>query len=168
MKTPPREGPLRRWVVRPVLQQLTQGVTPAKLAAAIAWGFTLGLFPILGSNTLLSLIIGVPLRLNQPALQAFKTLAYPLQWSLLVGFYRAGEWLFDRPHVSIHVPTLIERFFDDPGSFFRDYGLTALGGIAVWVLVAPVLLSLLYATALPLVTRLDRLRRRDRVQPAAT
>ena len=71
MKTPPREGLLRRWVVRPVLQQLTQGVTPAKLAAAIAWGVTLGLFPILGSNTLLTLIVGVPLGLNQPVLQAF-------------------------------------------------------------------------------------------------
>lgn len=167
MKTPPREGLLRRWVVRPVLQQLTQGVTPPKLAAAIAWGVTLGLFPILGSNTLLTLIVGVPLRLNQPVLQAFKTLAYPLQWSLLLGFYRAGEWLFDRPHVSIHVPTLIERFFDEPGPFFREYGLTALGGIAVWALIAPVLLGLLYACALPLVSRLDRLRRRGGTQPAA-
>ncbi len=167
MKTPPREGLLRRLIVRPVLQQLTQGVTSPKLAAAIAWGVTLGLFPILGSNTLLTLLVGVPLRLNQPVLQAFKTLAYPLQWSLLLGFYRAGEWLFDRPHVSIHVPTLIEHFFEEPGSFFREYGLTALGGIAVWALVAPLLLGLLYVTALPLVTHLDRLRRARSPQPAA-
>jgi uncharacterized protein (DUF2062 family) len=65
---------LHRWLVRPVVQQLTQGVTPPKIAQAVSWGVTLGIFPIIGSNTLLTLMVGVPMKLNQPVLQAFKTI----------------------------------------------------------------------------------------------
>ncbi len=149
----------RRWVLNPILQQLTQGISPAKIALAIAWGVTLGVFPILGSNTLLTLLVGIPLKLNQPILQAFKTLTYPFQWALLLGFYRAGEWLFNAPHVSIHIPTMMERFFKEPGPFFRDYGMTALYGIAVWCLIAPLLLAALYFITHPLIIRLAALRR---------
>ena len=97
---------LHRWLVRPIVQQLTQGVTTPKIAQAVSWGVTLGIFPIIGSNTLLTRMVGVPMKLNQPVLQAFKTISYPLQWSLLLVFYRAGEWLFNAPHVSIHIPTM--------------------------------------------------------------
>lgn len=151
----------RRWVVNPILQQLTQGVSPTKISQAIAYGITLGIFPILGSSTLLTLIVGVPLRLNQPVLQVFKTLTYPLQITLLLAFYRAGEWLFQAPHVSIHIPSMIERFFAEPGPFFRDYGMTALYGITVWLLMAPLLIGTLYFVSRPLVTRLADLLQRS-------
>ncbi|MEN3942082.1 DUF2062 domain-containing protein [Prosthecobacter sp. SYSU 5D2] len=144
----------RRWVIDPIIQQLTQGTSPSKIAQAIAYGIALGIFPIIGSNTLLTLLAGIPLKLNQPILQAFKTLAYPLQWALILGFYRAGEWLFNAPHVSIHVPSMIERFFAEPGPFFRDYGMTALYGIAVWCLVAPLLLAVIYYSTRPLIEHL--------------
>ncbi|TDU73123.1 hypothetical protein EI77_01591 [Prosthecobacter fusiformis] len=152
--TPKKTGPWRRWVVNPIMQQLTQGTTPAKISQAIAYGITLGIFPIIGSNTLLTLLAGVPLKLNQPILQAFKTLAYPLQWALILGFYRAGEWLFNAPHVSIHIPSMIERFFAEPIPFFKDYGMTALYGIAVWCLVAPVLMAVIYFSSKPLIEHL--------------
>lgn len=146
----------QRCVVAPIMQQLTQGTSPSKISQAIAYGLTLGIFPIIGSNTLLTLLAGIPLKLNQPILQVFKTLAYPLQWALILGFYRAGEWLFHAPHVSIHIPSMIERFFAEPGPFFRDYGMTALYGIAVWCLVAPVLLGVLYYGTKPLIEHLAR------------
>jgi hypothetical protein len=78
---------------------------------------------------------------------------------LLLIFYRAGEWLFNAPHVSIHIPTMMKRFFDEPGPFFRDYGMTALYGIAVWCLIAPILLRALSWITEPLIERLARLRR---------
>ena len=141
----------RRWVVRPVVQQLTQGTSPQKIAQALAYGLTLGIFPIIGSTTLLALLVGIPLRLNQPVLQAFKTLATPLQWASVLGFYRLGEWLYGAPHVSLSIPRMMERFFAEPGPFFRDYGMTALYGITVWLLMAPVLLLALYAISRPLI-----------------
>jgi uncharacterized protein (DUF2062 family) len=148
----------QRWVIRPIIQQLTQGVSPSKIAQAIAYGMTLGVFPILGSTTLLTLLVGVPLRLNQPILQAFKTLTYPMQWASLMGFYRAGEWLFNAPHVSIHIPTMMKRFFAEPEPFFRDYGMTALYGIAVWCLLAPAVGLIIYFVTKLLVEKLATLK----------
>jgi uncharacterized protein (DUF2062 family) len=144
----------RRWVLNPIVRQLTQGTDPAKIAQAIAHGVTIGIFPIIGSTTLLSIIIGVPLKLNQPILQVFKSLATPLQWALVLGFYRLGEILFNAPHVSLSIPKMMERFFAEPGPFFRDYGMTALYGIAVWCLIAPFLLAAIYFTTKPLIQTL--------------
>lgn len=150
----PQRSFFYRWVIAPIIQQLTQGTSPKKIAQGVAWGITLGIFPIIGSATLLTLLVGIPLKLNQPILQTFKTVATPLQWALVLGFYRAGEWVFGAPHVSIHIPSMIERFFAEPGPFFRDYGMTALYGITVWCLVAPVLWYLLYAVSHPLIAKL--------------
>ena len=145
----------RRWVIDPVVQQLTQGTSPSKIAQAIAYGLTLGIFPIIGSTTLLSLLVGIPLKLNQTILQTFKALVTPLQWALVLGFYRLGERLFDAPHVTLSIPQMMERFFAEPGPFFRDYGMTALYGIAVWCLIAPVLLASVYFITKPLIQGLS-------------
>ena len=64
-----------------------------------------------GSTTLLALLVGIPLKLNQPVLQAFKTLAYPLQWMSVLGFYRLGEMLYGAPHVSLSIPQMMARLF---------------------------------------------------------
>jgi uncharacterized protein (DUF2062 family) len=164
--TEPRASLWQRWVIRPVIQQLTQGVSPSKIAQAIAYGMTLGVFPILGSTTLLTVLVGVPLRLNQPILQAFKTLTYPMQWVSLLGFYHTGEWLFKAPHVSIHIPTMMTRFFAEPGPFFKDYGMTALYGITVWCLLAPVIGLIIYFVTKLLVEKLASLKN-SRLIPAS-
>jgi uncharacterized protein (DUF2062 family) len=151
----------RRWVLHPILQQLTQGTTPHKIAQAIAFGLTLGIFPIIGSTTLLALIVGIPLKLNQPMLQVFKTIAYPLQWLLVLGFYRLGEMLYGAPHLTLSIPKMIERFFAEPGPFFRDYGMTAIYGITVWCLIAPLLIAGLHYGTRPLIQKLaEQLNRR--------
>lgn len=149
-----RRSLFHRWVVGPIIQQLTQGTSPKKIAQGVAWGITLGVFPIIGSATLITLMVGILLKLNQPILQTFKTVSTPIQWALVLGFYRAGEWLFGALHVSIHIPSMIERFFAEPGPFFRDYGMTAIYGITVWCLVAPLLWFLLYAVCYPVIAKL--------------
>ncbi len=155
------------WITHPILQQLTQGVSPPKIAQAISYGITLGLFPILGSNTILTLAVGVTLRLNQPILQVFKTLTYPFQWVTVFGFYRAGEWLFNAPHVSIHIPTMMKRFFAEPGPFFKDYGMTALYGIAVWLILAPAIGWLIYVITKIMIEKLVSLKNTQQ-QPIAS
>ncbi len=156
----------RRWVLNPILQQLTQGATPHKIAQAIAFGLTLGIFPIIGSTTLLTLIVGIPMKLNQSVLQIFKTIAYPLQWFLVLGFYRTGETLYGAPHLTLSIPNMIERFFAEPGLFFRDYGMTSIYGITVWSLVAPLLIAVLYFGTRPLIQGLsEQLTRRRHATP---
>lgn len=150
----------RRRVVDPVLAQLRQGVSPQQIALTLTLGTVLGIFPILGTTTLLCLVAGIWLRLNQPILQLVNYLVYPLQLALLLPFYRAGEWLFDREPVPIFaVADLTARFQADPAQFFADYGMVGVYGVVVWLLVAPVSAGLLYLILRPLLARLAVARR---------
>ena len=151
-----REGLFARLILRPIRQQLTQGTSPHKVAQAIAFGLTLGIFPIIGSTTLLTLAFGIPLQLNQPILQVFKTLATPLQWVFILGFYRLGERLFQATPVSLSIPTMLSEFGEAPLPFFMKYGLTALYGVAVWCLIAPFLIAALHFSIKPLIQRFAR------------
>lgn len=157
---------ISKWVLRPIKQQLTQGISPHKIALAIAFGLTLGIFPIIGSTTLLTLLFGIPLHLNQPILQTFKTLASPLQWALILGFYRLGEKLFMATPVSLSIPVMIDEFREAPLPFFMKYGQTALYGVAVWCLLAPFILLALYYLTRPMITQLAN--RLPTVDPASS
>ena len=143
-----------RWVVKPVATQLAQGTEPRKVAQAVAFGVTIGLFPLLGTPTLIALAAGILLKLNQPVLQVFRELTYPLQLATILLFIRAGEWLFGVPHTSLSIPLLMQRFLASPGQFMRDYGMLGLYAVTAWALLAPLLLALLYYGTLPLVKRL--------------
>jgi uncharacterized protein (DUF2062 family) len=143
---------LRR-VVTPIANQIRQGITPEKIALTIAPGLLLSIFPILGATTLLCGLVGYALRLNQPIIQLVNYLAYPLQLALLIPFYRAGEHLLGRDPVPLNIPLLFERFVANALQFLRDFGMIAVGGIVVWLLVAPFAGAALYFTVRPLLRR---------------
>ncbi len=152
-----KQEPLwRRWVVTPLVKQITQGANPRKIALAIAFGVTTGLFPLLGLTTVVSIAIGIPLKLNQPVLQLFRELTYPLHLATLLLFMRTGEALFGAPHVPLSIPMLLDRFFANPEQFFADFGMIGLYGVSVWVLMAPVLIAAIYFIARPLIESLSR------------
>lgn len=134
----------KRRIVAPIVAQLRQGITPERIALTIALGFVLGIFPILGSTTLLCGIAAVALRLNQPVIQLVNYLAYPLQIALLIPFYHAGTIAFGGTPMPLSIKLLVERFQADFAKFFADFGWIALQGIAVWLIVAPVVVAGVY------------------------
>lgn len=138
----------QRRIIAPIVAQFRQGITPEKIALTIALGVTLALFPIIGSTTLLCGIAAVWLRLNQPIIQLVNWLCAGLQLLLLIPLYRAGE-IFGAPHLNLSIAQLIERFRDGPWQFILDFGLIALGGIAVWCLLAPIMAAALYYSLRP-------------------
>lgn len=146
----------KRRVIGPLALQLRQGVTPEKLAVTVALGLVLGIFPILGSTTLLCAVAGFALRLNQPVIQLVNYVAYPLQIALIIPTYRAGEILFGRDPVPLSFPYLFERFNADFMQFLRDFGLIAIQGIVVWCIVAPIAAAGIYAGVRPLLRKLSR------------
>ncbi len=146
----------RRWIVKPVINQLTQGTSPERISLAMAFGVTLGLFPLLGMPTLVSLAVGVPMKLNQPVLQIFRELTYPLHLATILLFIHAGEWLFGAPHTSLSIMAMLERFQASPSQFMADFGMLGVYAVSVWALIAPVLVAAIYFGALPLVARLSR------------
>ena len=151
---PPKPNWWQRRIAGPVRQQLTQGITPDKIALTLALGFTLGIFPILGSGFLLCGLAAGALRLNQPIIQGTGTLAYPLQLAFLLPFYRAGEALFGVPPIPLSISELLSRFFENIPVFLKDYGMTGVRGIFVWSLMAPAVLAALYFCLRPLLRRM--------------
>jgi uncharacterized protein (DUF2062 family) len=151
-----RESFWKRRIVAPLVAQLRQGVTPEKLALTVALGTVLGVFPILGSTTLLCGIAAVVLRLNQPVIQLVNYFAYPAQLALIIPIYRAGEKLFGNDPVPLSIPLIFERFRADFGQFLRDFGMIAVQGIVVWCVVAPMIVAALYFITRPLLIRLAR------------
>jgi uncharacterized protein (DUF2062 family) len=127
----------QRRIVQPVKQQLTQGISVERITLTIALGVTLGIFPILGSSIILCTVVAWWLKLNQPIIHGVATVSYALQLVLLIPFYRAGEWLFNQPPISLSIPLLFERFFADIPQFLKDYGMTGVRGIIVWAIIAP-------------------------------
>ena len=81
-------------VVAPIVALLTQGITPEKIALSLAFGIVLGIFPVLGSTTVLCAAAALVFQLNLPAIQLVNYLIYPVQLFLLVPFIRMGEKLF--------------------------------------------------------------------------
>jgi uncharacterized protein (DUF2062 family) len=154
-EAPPRPTWWRYWLIAPVVAQLRQGITPEHIALTIALATTLGVFPILGATTLLCVLVAARLRLNQPLMQLANYLIYPLQLALLLPFYRTGETLFGQPHVPIlSIAQLASRFRLDPRQFFIDYGMVGVYGVAVWMLVAPLMAGLIYFALRPLLQRI--------------
>ena len=155
-------------VRRLLVEQLTQGVTPARIAFTIALGSLLSVFPIFGATTVLCTLAAWLLRLNQPIIQLVNALLAPVHLLLLFPFYRAGERLFEQPPVPLLAVTqLAERFAADPQQFFVDYGMIALYGIVVWCLVTPPLVLALYALLKPLLQVMARGLRRPAPKPYA-
>lgn len=157
--TPALDAPPASWwqrrVVAPIVAQLRQGTSPEKIALSIALGVVLGIFPILGATTLLCGVVAWRLRLNQPLIQLTNYLMYPVHLLMLLPFYRAGETLFQQPHVPIFsVDELAHRFIASPLAFLRDYSLVGLYGVVVWSLVALPLAVLLYVVLRPAVRSL--------------
>lgn len=161
-----REVWWRRWLVTPVVAQLKVGNSPEKIAWTIALGVVLGVFPIMGSTTLVCLLVGWMLHLNQPVLHLFKTVVYPLHLALILVFIRLGERLYGVPLISFSIPQLVGKFRDDPLQFARDFGLAAWHGVSAWFLIAPFAALLIKVTVLPVLRKVAAsLQRREEVTP---
>ena len=64
-----KRGFFHRRVVAPIVALLTQGITPEKIALSLAFGIVLGIFPVLGSTTVLCAAAALVFGLNLPAIQ---------------------------------------------------------------------------------------------------
>lgn len=145
----------QRRIAGPVIAQLKQGITPEKIALTCALGAVIAVFPILGSTTLLCGLAAWALRLNQPIIQLVNYLCYPLQFALQIPFWRAGEW-FGAPHVSLSIPELMTRFEAAPWPFIVEFAGVAAGGVAAWLVAAPLAIAALHFGLLPVLRRVAR------------
>jgi len=155
---PPVRTPWQRHVIDPVAAQLTQGITPEKIALTLAVGSALALFPILGTTTLLCLLAGILLRLNQPIIQIVNALCTPLHLPVIYFLVRLGSKLFDTPSEHMGIRMMNHMLWDDPREFLERFGQTAIHAIAAWGIIFPFWVTIVYLLALPVLR--EALRRR--------
>jgi uncharacterized protein (DUF2062 family) len=151
---PVRHSFWRRRVRDPLIGQLKQGATPEKLAQSLAWGGLIGIFPILGTTTLLCGLAGVALRLNHIALQLVNWMSYPLQLALVIPFLRLGNLLFGMEQFPLSITEIAAAFEADFLAATRELGGVALRGIVAWALVALPAVALFRRALTPLLRRL--------------
>jgi uncharacterized protein (DUF2062 family) len=146
---------LRRRVVGPVMEQLRQGITPSRLALSLAIGVVLSSMPLLGFTGAICVAVAFAFRLNQPAILAANYAATPLQVVLFVPFFRAGSWLFRAPSAALSFTQLraeLDAGFLKAMAKYWDANLRAM---AVFAIVAPVAVAVLYAILFPVLSRLS-------------
>jgi uncharacterized protein (DUF2062 family) len=147
---------LRRRLLEPAARLLGQGVTPESIAAAVAAGAVISVCPFIGIPTPLCAVVSLRYKLNMVIIQGVNFLCAGLQWLLLIPFLRAGEWLFGAERFPLSVgelkARLAENFWGTAVWFWRS----AVYGLAVWVLVAPLASWLLYRATLPVFARMRR------------
>ena len=144
----------QKWFVAPIRSQLTKGATVEQMSWTISLGLVLGIFPIMGTTTLLCLVFGAVFHLNHAVLQVFKAVVYPLHLAMILVFIRLGERLFGSSLISFSIPELISRFKASPLQFGRDFGLAAGQGICAWLLIAPVVALIIKLVVTPAVRQL--------------
>ena len=136
-----------------VLDQLRQGITPEKIALTIAVAAGLGVFPLLGTTTVLCLAVGVPLKLNQALMQLVNYLVYPLQIAGIYLFVRIGERIAGARPMSFRVDEIVKSFAADPAKFMQKFGMTGVHGIVGWALVVTPAAFIVYITLVPVLRR---------------
>ncbi len=138
----------------PLQAQLRQGVTPSKLALALALGLVVGVVPVLGVSTAVCALLATALRLNQPAIQVANYVAYPLQLLLIIPTFQAGARIFGRPPITFDFARLQAELDADTLGTVGRYLADVLRALAVWGALAPLVFGLLYLLLRALLSRL--------------
>lgn len=170
--TQPEVAPAKRtfWqrrIVDPVVAQLTQGITPEKIALTVAVGGACALFPIFGLTTLLCFLVALVLRLNQPIIQLLNQALWPVHLPVILWLVRLGEIVFGVPHQRFRPREMYHLFWEDTGLFFEKFGTTALHAVVAWALLAPFFIALCYYPLLPLMRAIDRIHREQKAKHSA-
>ncbi|QYM79587.1 DUF2062 domain-containing protein [Horticoccus luteus] len=168
--TPPAAEPKRslwqRRVLDPIVAQLTQGITPEKIALTLAVGSACALFPILGTTTILCFLVALVLRLNQPIVQLINQALWPVHVPVIYLCVRLGERVFAVPHVPFRIRHMQEMLWHHPGVFFHQFGMTAVHAVIAWAMLAPFYILLVYALSLPLTRSIYRIKHAAAVESA--
>ena len=151
----------------PLIRQLTQGITPEKIALTLAVGSACALFPILGTATLLCLIVGIALKLNQPLIQMVNALCTIPHLFVVYGLIRLGEFLsgappsrftvsdfvFRAPHNHLRLWIVLESMWREQGIIIHRIEDYVLHAVLAWAIVAPLWIPCVYYAALPWLKR---------------
>lgn len=144
----------QRRIVAPLMALLRQGITPEKIALSLACGVVVGVFPVMGSTTLLCAGAALLFRLNLPAVQVVNYFIYPLQLALILPFIRLGEVILRVDRTGLSLSQMVAMFRQNHLEGLHILWRLALHGICAWALLAPLAFFAIYRIFLPMTRRM--------------
>lgn len=145
--------------VKSTLQsQLTQGISPEKLAQSLSAGLLIGCFPLLGFTTGLAAVIGVVFKLNHLVVQTAHYMMYPVQILLIPVYIKVVGFVVDVGDVPVRPDLIIEAFRKDWWGFLKTYAAVGLYAVFLWFIVSAVLFFVLKKLFLPAIKRLNKIK----------
>ena len=118
----------------PVLNFLKQGVTPQKLAVAMALGMAIGVFPVLGVTTGICALVALTFRTNMAVTQLANYLVYPLQILLIIPLAKLGSWVLSVDPIPYSLDEIIEVFKSGFFEALNTFSLTLLTAVTGWMI----------------------------------
>ena len=154
----PRRSFWKRRLGDPIRALLTHGVTPDKIAATLAVGTAVSLLPVFGLTTLLNVLVGLKLRMNQPLLQAVNYLLTPIHLIMIFVYVRTGETIWGVHEQVFSLGELVTVFHEKSlGEFLHRFGWTGIHALTAWALSVPLIVAGLYFPLRPLMRKIARL-----------
>ncbi|MDH5717590.1 MAG: DUF2062 domain-containing protein [Spirochaetia bacterium] len=119
------------------LKILTYGLSPGRFAAALTAGFWAGTFPLLGTHTVLGIILAFIFKLNQTAVYLGVWISLPLYIALLLPSLRLGEFITSSNKLNWNIFNdnliLMTKSFDNFSLVITSYGKSVLHIIIGWI-----------------------------------
>jgi uncharacterized protein (DUF2062 family) len=140
---------LLRRLVRPIAEQLTQGLSPDSIALTIAIGLAIAVVPVVGTTTLLCTTAAIVLKLNQPLIQAINYLSFPLQIAFIVPFLRLGRLLFGGPVIRMSAAELAAFVSSRPMDAAETLWRVTLQSLGAWLLTTPLIVATVFFALRP-------------------
>lgn len=164
--TGPRQSRHHTWIYRqtvlPIVALLRMGATPRTLAWSVALGLLIGINPILGSTTVLCLILSFVFRLNIVASQIANHVVFPLQLVLVIPFIRTAASLFHMPPMPLSPHALLLQGRAAPLSLSRQLWQWESRAFLLWMALSAVAAPILALTLTPILRRiLTRVQRHE-------
>ena len=150
--------PHHNWAYRrialPVFALLRRGASPEKLAWSLAAGLLIGINPLLGSTTVLCLLLAYLFRLNIAASQLANHVVYPLQILFVIPFIHLGSRIFHTPPMPFSAKELLDAARKHPLELIRQLWLWESHALILWVVLAAVAVPAIALVLTPILHRL--------------
>ena len=155
----------RRRLLDPILALLTQGITPEKIALSIAIGAIVGIFPVLGTTTVLCTAVGAALRLNLVAIHTVHYVMTPVQILLIIPFVRVGEHLVGAAPQPLSIKQGLDLIAQGAVQAVVALWDAIVHAMIGWMAIGPLAIVLSYFLFKALLRRFSR---RTQLTPAST
>lgn len=132
-----------------IIEQIKMGVTPEKLSQSVVTGVIIGIFPILGTTTILTALVATKLKLNHVVTQTVHYLMYPVQLLMIPIYIKTVGLIFDVGDTPIRPDLILAQFRASPSIFLMKYGLIGFYALFVWAFLA----ILIYFISYPIILK---------------